>query len=46
MNMDLNSRIRFCIQDLIDAYEKSWKTEIMRSKLETKKVAQAKNEKV
>ena len=31
-NMDLNSRVRFCIQDLIDKYEVSWKAEIIRSK--------------
>lgn len=46
MNPDLNSRIRFCIQDLIDAYDKSWKTEIIRSKQENKKNALAKSEKV
>jgi hypothetical protein len=38
--MNLNSRIRFCIQDLIDEYQKSWKGEIIRSKQDQAKKAQ------
>lgn len=37
--MDLNSRVRFCIQDLIDKYDQSWKAEIIRSKQDQAKKA-------
>lgn len=33
-NLELNSRIRFCIQDLIDSYNKSWRAEIIKAKQE------------
>jgi len=39
--MDLNSRIRFCIQDLIDEYDRSWKIEIIRAKEDAKKAKPA-----
>lgn len=40
--MVLDSRIRFGIQDVIDHYDKSWKTEILRSRQEQLKRDNAK----
>jgi hypothetical protein len=37
--MTLDSRIRFGIQDLIDSYDKTWKTEIHRSRQEAQLLA-------
>lgn len=43
--MNLDSRIRFGIQDLIDSYDREWKAEIVRSKQDNLLKAKAQEQK-